>query len=196
MTTQEQVLGLIKRKDEIEAELLGIVEELNSPGQDGKPAVGLKGNLVDREGFPRNDIDIMRITTSRNRHAILNTDLAELMKQIEHKLHELHASVPKPQSTGKRENFDDPFLKVNTCQEGSPAHDSGLREGDLVTKLSALTAGQFARERFPSVAAQVVEGKPIRVHVLRNGEYMTFSLTPRKWNGQGLLGCHLVEIKG
>ena len=46
---------------------------------------------MDKEGFPRSDIDVVEIRTMRNRRACLQTDLRELMKQIEAGLHELHA---------------------------------------------------------------------------------------------------------
>lgn len=193
--TQEQLLSLIQRKDAIEAEILGIAEELQSPGPDGAPAVGMKGNLVDKEGYPRNDIDVMRITTLRNRHAILNTDLATLMKEIEAGLHSLHASAPRPAPTESKaeDSFDEPFLRVNSCHPESPAFASGLREGDLITKFGGLRAGEFSRDGFSRVAEQVVEGKPMRVFLLRDGKRQTCTLTPKKWTGQGLLGCHLVK---
>jgi len=189
----------IKRKDEIEAEILAIVDELQSPGQNGQPAVGLKGNLVDREGFPRNDIDIMRITTMRNRHAILNTDLAELMKDIEKGLHSLHAATPVSStgSAGEVVVEEEPFLKVNTCHPDSPAFAAGLRAGDFVTRFGAVRFADFQTDDgFSKVSKQVIEDKPIRIAVIRDGNRKTFTLTPKKWSGQGLLGCHLIKFVG
>lgn len=193
---QDYLKGLMKRKDEIEAELMGIVDELESKGPDGQPAVGLRGKLVDAEGYPRNDIDIMRISTLRNRHAILNTDLAELMKEIEKGLHSLHADAPKPEPSRESSSstmFLEPFLLVHSCVTESPAYKSGLRTGDLITKLGSLRAGQFKAEGFAGVAAQIVEDKAIRIHILRGSEHKTISLLPQKWSGDGLIGCHLVK---
>jgi 26S proteasome non-ATPase regulatory subunit 9 len=193
-TSQDQLLKLIKRKDEIESELLAIAEELQSPGAEGQKPVGLKGNLVDKEGYPRNDIDIMRITTLRNRHAILNTDLGAIMKEIEKGLHTLHAANPTPSLPLKQDQeLDEPFLRVNSCHPESPAFASGLREGDLITRFGALRKGEFSREGYPKVAEQVKEDKPIRVYAIRDGARKTFTVTPKKWSGQGLLGCHLVK---
>lgn len=73
----------MKEKENIEAEIEAIVEELNSPGPNGAPPPGLKGNLVDREGFPRADVDVYNIRLKRNRLACLQTDHKELMKKIE-----------------------------------------------------------------------------------------------------------------
>ena len=35
------------------------------------------------------------------------------------------------------------------------------------------------------------ENRVVDVVVLRQGQHLTLSLTPRKWEGRGLLGCHL-----
>ena len=51
---------------------------------------GLKGALIDSEGFPRADIDIPQVRTMRGRMACLNTDLSAVMKQLEKGLEELH----------------------------------------------------------------------------------------------------------
>ena len=49
----------------IEAEIAAIQEELQT--MPGKP--GLKGNLVDKEGFPRADVDVHNVRIKRNRLA-------------------------------------------------------------------------------------------------------------------------------
>jgi 26S proteasome non-ATPase regulatory subunit 9 len=41
----------------------------------------------------------------------------------------------------------------------------------------------------PQVAAS--EGRALAVQVLRRGERVALTLTPRRWAGRGLLGCHL-----
>lgn len=35
------------------------------------------------------------------------------------------------------------------------------------------------------------EGLPTPMLLLRQGRQMTITLTPQKWDGRGLLGCHL-----
>ena len=71
-------MGLSQKKKEMEQEIAALEECLTAPGMPG-----LKGNLVDSEGFPRDDIDIPQITGMRGRMACLNTDLSTLMKQLE-----------------------------------------------------------------------------------------------------------------
>ena len=56
----------------------------------GQP--GLKAPLVDREGFPRDDVDVMEVRKLRNRHAILVTDHKNMSKALEKKLYDLHTS--------------------------------------------------------------------------------------------------------
>jgi len=193
----DKVKQLMQRKDEIEAELLAIASELTSPGPNGQAPVGFKGNLVDREGYPRNDVDIMRITKLRNRHAILNTDLSEIMKEIEQGLYQLHATVPKQVQAVEQsaESAEDPFLIVNTVSPDSPAFLAGLREKDSVTRFGTIKRSEFESEGFSLIPKQIVEGKALRVNVIRNGERKIFTLVPQKWSGQGLMGCHLIKYQ-
>ena len=51
---------------------------------------GIKGKLVDDEGFPFANIDLFEIRKMRNRLAHLQTDHVNLMKTIESKLYSLH----------------------------------------------------------------------------------------------------------
>ena len=39
--------------------------------------------------------------------------------------------------------------------------------------------------------AQANEGKEVEAQWLRMGGVLTLKLTPQKWNGRGLIGCHL-----
>jgi hypothetical protein len=48
----------MKTKDGIEAEIIALTGDLNSPGMNGEAAAGVKGSLVDSEGYPRADIDL------------------------------------------------------------------------------------------------------------------------------------------
>ena len=51
-------MELMAKKDSVEAEIMALTEDLNSPGVNGEPAAGVHGSLVDSEGFPRADIDL------------------------------------------------------------------------------------------------------------------------------------------
>jgi 26S proteasome non-ATPase regulatory subunit 9 len=76
----DEFKALDKQRAVIEAEMQLIVEELCTGG--GAP--GLKGSLVDSEGFPRADIDVYNVRHKRHRFACLQTDLKEVTMKIEH----------------------------------------------------------------------------------------------------------------
>ena len=63
---REDLMKLMKQKDDLEKAIVDITEHLTAPGMPG-----LKGNLVDAEGFPRADIDLIEIRKLRNRLACL-----------------------------------------------------------------------------------------------------------------------------
>lgn len=62
--TVEYMKMLLAKKDELEAEFTALKIELTAPG-----GPGLKGGLIDAEGFPRADVDIPRIREKRHRFA-------------------------------------------------------------------------------------------------------------------------------
>ena len=61
----------------LEAEATGIKGELVSMG------AGVTDPLVDKEGFPRADVDVYRARELRGRLAVINTDHKEVMNRIE-----------------------------------------------------------------------------------------------------------------
>jgi len=211
--------ALTQRRAEIERELLSISSELLRPGPNGEPAVGLKGNLVDKEGFPRADVDLMRITTLRNRMAILNTDLDETMRGIERELHMAHSiaslppssapssanSIPAPAPAGDapglsgsaRRALLKPFAKVDQVFPGSPAAACGLKQGDGIVLFGHLDESTIAAKGFTSLATVVSPGATLKITIdPADGKgRKTVFLTPAPWSGQGLLGCKLVQIQ-
>jgi hypothetical protein len=78
-TILEEFARLSKQKDAIEAEIAAIADELTS----GPNAAGLRGPLVDAEGFPRADIDVYRVRHQRHTFACKQTDHRMIMESIE-----------------------------------------------------------------------------------------------------------------
>ncbi|KAH9098574.1 hypothetical protein Ae201684P_017786 [Aphanomyces euteiches] len=103
----ERFKQLDKERAAIEAEIELIVEELNS----GPNPIGLKGPLVDAEGFPRADIDVYNVRHKRHRFACLQTDLKWKMKEIEEVMDIWREESPTTTSTP--ETYDS-FSKVIT----------------------------------------------------------------------------------
>jgi len=58
---KQKLQELIQKKDGIEKTILDITEYLEGPGMPG-----VKGPLVDSEGFPRADLDLFEIRKMRN----------------------------------------------------------------------------------------------------------------------------------
>ena len=102
---QAALMEKMQQKDKMEKEIMDITEYLESEGQPG-----LKGGLIDNEGFPRSDIDIVEIRKLRNRLALLQTDHTTVMKLIEKGLENLHetyiqeGAVDKPDIQNRDED--------------------------------------------------------------------------------------------
>ncbi|GBG34864.1 26S proteasome non-ATPase regulatory subunit 9 [Hondaea fermentalgiana] len=235
-TLRNELLELQEQKKRNEDEAMALLDELNSPGADGSPPVGLTGNLVDEEGFPRADIDIPRIRKHRNRLAILKTDRKTLEAQIEDKLHALHeaqrnapdddddnddkngdhqagrnqarngdALVEPAQAMrlaqGTQGEGDDlvPLALVNEVFAGSPAEQAGLEEGDRIVQFGSVSYLAGSPDPRPDLSAFAAEAsshfeQPIAVRVFRGDATVPLELVPRRWEGHGVLGCHIVPL--
>ncbi|KAF8313959.1 proteasome 26S subunit [Cantharellus anzutake] len=202
--TRERALALIEQKDTIQAQIehhLSILRTNNST---------MQSPLVDAEGFPRADIDVASVRTSRVRIIELRNDLDAVMEEISSALQGLippdTKTVPPADSSLNipRTNGNVPeiaFALVNGVAPNSPAAAAGLLRGDLVTCFGSLTASSFGSTTSLQSLASLVsshENQPIEIRVRRgdlnsNSSLVTLSLTPRSgWGGRGLLGCHIV----
>ncbi|KAJ9646439.1 putative 26S proteasome regulatory subunit [Coniosporium tulheliwenetii] len=171
-------------------------------------------SLTTFDGYPRDDIDVAQIRTTRARIIHLKNDYKDLMNRIEAGLHAYHASAAAANatrserqaattgsSTSGREALEAPFAKVNSVVPDSPADTAGLKAGDSILRFG--TATWMNHEKLSKVAEVVSqnEGRPIPVKVSRRDpssdstQELQISLTPRRnWGGRGLLGCHLLPL--
>jgi len=85
---RNELLELNAKRNKIESEIKTYQEVLSSQG------VGMSDDLVDAEGYPRNDIDVFQIRGARNKILTLTNDARAIMREIETKLHEFHALTP------------------------------------------------------------------------------------------------------
>ncbi|KAI9656545.1 MAG: putative 26S proteasome regulatory subunit [Bathelium mastoideum] len=192
---------LIAQKDNIEAEMSALGSVLDSHG------VNMNTGLTTFDGFPRADIDVAQIRTTRARIIRLRNDYKAIMTRIEAGLHTHHAQMQASQTPSASlsttaaasggSSTQAPFAKVNSVAIGSPAETAGLRVGDRVTLFG--TATWMNHEKLSKVAQVVAqnEGRPVLVKVLRadSADPISMSLTPRRdWGGRGMLGCHLLPI--
>lgn len=82
-----------------------------------------------------------------------------------------------------------PFAMIDEITEGSPAAVDGLMLGDEIVKFGSVEAGDRLQERLVSEAISN-EGNQVSLVINRQGSPMNVTVTPRKWHGRGLMGCH------
>ncbi|XP_048323584.1 uncharacterized protein LOC107426821 [Ziziphus jujuba] len=82
-----------------------------------------------------------------------------------------------------------PFAMVDEIADASPAAEDGLQLGDQIVKFGNVEAGDNLLQRL-ALEAQTNQGSEIPVAVMRQGAFVNIKVTPRTWQGRGLLGCH------
>ncbi|KAF1988658.1 26S proteasome non-ATPase regulatory subunit Nas2 [Aulographum hederae CBS 113979] len=204
------LMHLINQKDKVEAEMSALFSVLRSHN------VTMTTTLTTFDGYPRDDIDIAQIRTTRARIIHLKNDYKSLMARIEEGLHAHHASMAleaadtsqtlstalpsRPAAENIPNAPERAFAKVNSVAAGSPAETADLKAGDQILQFGAAT--WLNHEKLSKVAEVVSqnEGRPILVKILRNSdgsgtEKLEVQLTPRRnWGGRGMLGCHLLQV--
>nr|CAB3265248.1 26S proteasome non-ATPase regulatory subunit 9-like [Phallusia mammillata]CAB3265249.1 26S proteasome non-ATPase regulatory subunit 9-like [Phallusia mammillata] len=193
----EYLKGLIKQKDDIEIEIQAWFDILKSQGD-----VGMDAALVDAEGFPRNDIDIVQVRTARNKIICLQNDHKSLMKQIENGLVEFHSqnagkkAAPTPiasQQTSTDAQMQ-PFAAIDLISRESPAEKAGLKIGDVLVQFGSVSKRNFTGMATIANVVQHSKDKTVNVTVIRDEQRVSISLVPRQWEGRGLLGCNIVPL--
>lgn len=160
---------LIAEKENLEAELSALSSVLDSHGVD------MKTPLTTFDGFPRSDIDVPQIRTTRARIIHLKNDHKALMAKLEDAVHEQFAAgkVPDaiPQSslssttagaaaaTMPAAAVEPPFARVNSVVAGSPAEESGLQAGDKITRFGSVNWQNH--ERLGKVAQTVQQNENV-----------------------------------
>ncbi|KAJ4130870.1 putative 26S proteasome regulatory subunit [Fusarium equiseti] len=199
---------LQRKKEDIEAELKALGGVLDSHGVD------MSTSLLTSDGFPRADIDVAQIRTTRARIILLRNDYKSLMARIEKYLHEHFASlgendaVPVADSGSSQSvlpdsvsaPLDPPFAKVNTVAAGSPAETAGLKAGDEIRNFGYVNRANHDNLRKVAECVQGNEGSNVFIKVSRadsvaERQELRLTLTPRKdWGGRGMLGCHILPL--
>ena len=99
-TLRKMLAALDVQRKSVQLEADAIILELTTPPAEGIPPMGLDTPLVDRDGYPRGDIDIYRARTQRHRFHELKTDHKELERKVESLLLQL-ARIKKGNSSQK-----------------------------------------------------------------------------------------------
>lgn len=121
-------------------------------------------SLTTFDGYPRADIDVAQIRTTRARIIRLKNDHKAVMKKLEVAVQEQFAAKAtenesaqveaQPSEAPSSSSIEPPFAKVNTVTPRSPADQAGLQTGDKVVRFG--TANFTNHERLTKVA-QVVQ---------------------------------------
>ncbi|KAM0446900.1 hypothetical protein ACHAO4_009051 [Trichoderma viride] len=198
---------LQRKKDDLEAELKALGSVLDSHGVD------METPLLTRDGFPRADLDIAQIRTTRARIIRLRNDYKNLMGVIEKYLHEHFANLQEgdaaPSTAGdefrilpdsQSEQLDEPFAKVNSVAPNSPAQQAGLQAGDEIRNFGYVNRSNHDGLKKVAECVQGNEGGNVFIKVSRpdgvaRRQELRLTLTPRKdWGGRGMLGCHILPL--
>ncbi|KAK6783584.1 hypothetical protein RDI58_017038 [Solanum bulbocastanum] len=83
--------------------------------------------------------------------------------------------------------FSRPFAVIDEITEASPAAEDGLQLGDQVVRFGNVQSGENLLQRL-AAEAQSNQGCAVTMTVLRQGAMTNVQVTPRVWQGRGLLG--------
>ncbi|GJD12822.1 26S proteasome non-ATPase regulatory subunit 9 [Galdieria sulphuraria] len=183
----QRARALLRQREAIEEEIKSISSMLTGPG-----GPGLHGNLVDSEGFPRNDLDIISVRSQRQRIAHLYTDHKSITDELEQLLHSIlgrgsesisvtrsslsekepltlnstHLQVSDPDSVVLAP-LGKPFALVDRIVTASPADLAGMKDGDRIiafANISTETKGSEI-EAYRSLAPTVRDFSHVSVPV-------------------------------
>ncbi|KAI8643724.1 hypothetical protein BD408DRAFT_414444 [Parasitella parasitica] len=214
-TLMKDAQNLITRKTNLEQELKELEIVLTSAG------VGMDTPLIDNEGFPRSELDIQTIRTSRSMIHRLRNDHREIMLEIEKILHRIHqlkkangeatADAPSSSTSNPPNNtantaattLTEPttvggpiaYAVVNAIAPDSPAYGAGLRRNDRITQFGHINSTNH--DRLQAINRLIIdkEEQQIPVTILRDEIHLQIVVTPRSgWGGRGTLGCHLLPL--
>lgn len=189
-----EAMALLNLGKQLDADISRHMAVLTSNG------VNMQTPLIDTQGFPLANKDLMAIRTARQRINVLRNDSKAVRDRVA-KLLELAINgdavpsngAPRAQAAAK-ENLK-PFAKVNSVAESSPAQTAGLVAGDLVVRFGSVTVENDKGLSALAAPGVAVDGTSIQIMVMRSGETVNLTLIPRAgWGGRGLLGCHLLPL--
>ncbi|KAI8612787.1 hypothetical protein BC830DRAFT_1230965 [Chytriomyces sp. MP71] len=198
------------RYDELEKTRVALEQELSELHEALKSHnTNMTDSLVDASNFPRSDVDVYTVRHLRSDIIRKTNDHKALTAEIVTEMHALFAALkggpapstdsaspaaPSSSAVSSAGPNSSAFALVNSVAEGSPAAEAGLAAGDRILRFGsvACASDEAPASALSRVAGAVVESVAIEVVVDRGGSHVLVSLTPRKWSGRGLLGCHLL----
>lgn len=227
---REELLKLDDDKKNLEKRINELTDYLTQPGMPG-----VKGSLIDKDGFPLANLDLVAIRTARHELVCKQNDLKNLMETIEKKMmnyfEELNNNKPaqveeekkvnifnnkeeisadacgeEPKKNDKKENeknenIKEPFAKIVSIAEGSPAEEAGLKTDDNVILFNKILYKGVSNNPLVMLSDIVKDkiGEEIPISVVRKNdnnvlEVLELNIVPHTWSGRGVLGCKFIII--
>ncbi|KAM0790304.1 hypothetical protein ACM66B_005605 [Microbotryomycetes sp. NB124-2] len=197
-TVQSQVVRLTELKESIEQRIQVFIGVLQTNNSD------MSTLLIDREGFPRSDIDVAAVRTARHNIIRLRNDLKSCLTEMEQLVLE---GLPRTSEQQQEQQVDmdvdanrgttssAAFARVDGVFPGSPADNAGLKREDTIVSIGPIGAQNHDRLRAVGQLVNSSEGTTLPLVIVRDGQQLHLRLTPRSgWGGRGLLGCHIVPV--
>jgi len=189
---------LLAQRTALEMEAQVISEELQSL------PCGIKGSLVDAEGFPLAGIDIYNVRTKRQRLACIQTDYKEVMSALESEVMRLHQEKaaelpPKPpgrtteRPENERRSTNEYHLEELPTLEGRNAGDSSLQQ-DIAEQVFAAPcpANGWATLKPFALIDEVFSGSPACDAGIQVGDKLIKFGSADHTNNRGLMA--LVDV--
>uniref|UniRef100_A0A7E4ZZD0 26S proteasome non-ATPase regulatory subunit 9 n=1 Tax=Panagrellus redivivus TaxID=6233 RepID=A0A7E4ZZD0_PANRE len=190
MTAASEAKKLLDERDALDRELDDLLQVL----KDNK--VDMTSELVDAEGFPRNDIDVYSVRDARVKIIRLQNDRAALSKQLEDHISQIHsdpaANSAESDAPVVHRTTNRPFLQIAGVADGSPADEGGLKANDLIVQFGTLHGDNYTGLEQVKAMMQDSVGKTLKATILREHHVHRLTFQPRQWSGNGVFGAGFV----
>lgn len=155
MNHHSKAKQLLAQRDEIDAkikELMLVLETVWLLKLTSLPMFLFQNNstmdspLIDAEGFPLNTIDVYAVRHARHDLICLRNDRAALTEQIVVEMEKEAEAAPSAavsQEKPVHRTSNEPFVKISSVVELSPADVGGFRKEDLIIQYGTLHHGNF-----------------------------------------------------
>jgi 26S proteasome non-ATPase regulatory subunit 9 len=158
-----KVNKMYKQREELEAEMSSLSQRLNEEGQPG-----LKGALVDKEGFPIPNVDLYQIRSDRQRYNTLKNDHSRLTDLIQSGLQNILLV------TKKRNDDDDDDVRTTrtrtTTENNNTAAAAVNKKSDVQqedTPSTTITTTTVITQKAFAVVDIVAPGSPAEIDGIR-----------------------------
>nr|CAD7459504.1 unnamed protein product [Timema tahoe] len=128
----------------------------------------------------------------------LMNDHKAIMKEIEQGMFSVFSQIDTASSTSnidRTRTHTEPIARVSMVYPNSPAEKAGIIADDLIIEFGSVNAGNFKTLQDIGTVTHYSVGKNVKLFINRENRFITLSLTPSPWSGQGLLGCNILPVE-